>query len=95
MHLIATKLSNRAVTAFLVMCIVMVSMHTPEHTCVLVCGVCGNFDSLQSLSGETLTYSTVIAEDGTHLDVSADGWPTPEGFLMVRFSTFLSYRTTP
>ena len=30
--------------------------------------------SLQTLSGETLTFSTVIVEDGARLDVSADGF---------------------
>ena len=30
--------------------------------------------SLQTLSGETLTFSTAIAEDEAHLDVSADGF---------------------
>ena len=29
---------------------------------------------LQTLSGETLTFSTAIFEDGAHLDVSADGF---------------------
>jgi len=29
---------------------------------------------LQTLSGETLTFSTAIVEDGVRLDVSADGF---------------------
>ena len=36
-------------------------------------GVCVEL-SLQILSGETLTFSTAIVEDGAHLDVSADGF---------------------
>jgi len=39
----------------------------PYLKCVLV-------SVLQTLSGETLTFSTVIALDGAHLDVSADGF---------------------
>ena len=38
--------------------------------CVCVCVE----PSLQTLSGETLTFSTAIVEDGARLDVSADGF---------------------
>ena len=44
----------------------------PYLKCVVVC-MCVE-PLLQALSGETLTFSTVIAEDGAHLDVLADGF---------------------
>ena len=62
-------------------------------------GVCTCVEpSLQTLSGETLTYSMAIAEDGARLDVSADGFWSGQHlrtFLMSRFSTQLLHRTTP
>ena len=62
-------------------------------------GVCVE-PSLQTLSGETLTYSTAIAEDGARLDVSADGsWggQHQRTFFDVKVfnPTASSYRTTP
>ena len=50
-----------------------------ESVCVCVCVcvcmcVCVELLILQTLSGETLTFSTTIAEDGACLDVSADGF---------------------
>ena len=62
-------------------------------------GVCVE-PSLQTLSGETLTYSTAIAEDGARLDVSADGFwggQHQRTFFDVKVfnPTASSYRTTP
>ena len=56
--------------------------------------------SLQTLSGETCTYSMAIAEDGAHLDVSADGFwggQDQRAFFDVKVfnPTASSYRTTP
>ena len=64
--------------------------------CVCVC-VCVE---PSSLSVETLTYSTAIVEDGTRLDVSADGFwggQHQRTFFDVKVfnSTASSYRTTP